>query len=154
MDHKVFHRPLSALNIRKAIFVEARTSLDEALKMMQKGSEPCLLIGEADNLEGIFTERDLLFKVAGANQREAAIKKPIAAFMTPVPTSLGEEETVTDALVSMAGGGHRHLPIHDDEDGVIIGIVSVTDIVDFLVIHFPDEILNPWFDINPGDRYG
>ena len=71
--------------------------------------------------------------------------------LTADPKTLNSDSTVLDALSVMSAGGYRHVPIM--EEGVVIGVVSVTDVVDFLVIQFPEEILNPWFDIKPGDAY-
>ena len=41
----------------------------------------------------------------------------------------------------MSVGGYRHVPIVDRENKPI-GIVSVKDVVNFIVEHYPQEILN------------
>ena len=150
MDHEVFHRPLSALSRRKAHFIAADLQTSEAVVLMQAKDEPCLLVGTAEAVEGILTERDLLLKVAGKDAK--ALQAPVADYMTPNPETLDVEASVQDALRVMATGGYRHIPV--TRDGTAIGLVSVTDVIDFLVIQFPEQILNPWFDIKPGDPYG
>jgi CBS domain-containing protein len=41
----------------------------------------------------------------------------------------------------MSVGGYRHVPLVDG-GGRPVGVVSVKDIVDYLVEHFPREVLN------------
>jgi CBS domain-containing protein len=52
--------------------------------------------------------------------------------MTADPVRERPETTIAFALTLMSNGGFRHLPIVDDEDQPI-GILSVKDVVDFLV---------------------
>lgn len=155
MDHEIFHRPLKQLSERKPAFVDGDLPVREAIVMMKGRDEPCLLVGTAGETSGILTERDLLKRVA--TRGDEVLKQTVSELMTPNPTVLSMDHSIGDALEAMAAGGYRHLPItEEDDDGnpVVSRVVSVTDIVDLLVIHFPDAILNPWFDIKPGDNYG
>ena len=154
MDHEVFHRPLKQLGERKPAFVDGDLPVREVVLAMKSRDEPCVLVGSADHVAGIFTERDLLSHVA--NKKKDVLDAPVSELMTAAPKMLSVTDSIEDALQAMAAGGYRHLPVTEEsDDGLrVIGVVSVSDIVDFLVIHFPDAILNPWFDIKPGDSYG
>lgn len=149
MDHEIFHRPLAQLNARRAVFADPDLPTSEVILLMKTKDEPCILVGSSDALQGVITERDILVKVAG---KPEAVSQPVSAHMTADPVTLSSEASVGDALQAMAEGGYRHIPVTDD--GKVARLVSVTDLIDFLVIHFPDAILNPWFDIKPGDSYG
>ena len=61
--------------------------------------------------------------------------------MTPSPETLRPKDSVAYALNKMSVGRIRHVPLVDD-DGRPAGMISVRDIVDFLVEVFPEEILN------------
>jgi CBS domain-containing protein len=90
-------------------------------------------------LTGIFTERDILLKVIDCGRNPATL--PLSDVMTSDPESLALDARLAWALNMMSVGGYRHLPITDDR-GWPAFIISVRDIVEFLVESFPAEILN------------
>ena len=61
--------------------------------------------------------------------------------MTPEPEVLAVGETVAYALNKMSVGGFRHVPVVDHK-GHPAFVVSVRDIVEFLVEAFPRQVLN------------
>ena len=61
--------------------------------------------------------------------------------MTPDPEVLPVRSTVAYALNKMSLGGFRHLPVVDEEHRPVF-VVSVRDIVGFLVEAFPREVFN------------
>jgi CBS domain-containing protein len=61
--------------------------------------------------------------------------------MTRNPESLTPDDPIAFAMQLMSVGGFRHVPLVDS-DGRPVGILSVKDIVDYLVEHIPGEILN------------
>ena len=95
----------------------------------------CVLVVDDDRLTGILTERDLLLKMEGADLAES-----VARFMTPDPETLQLDDPIVWALNRMAVGGYRHVPLVDDE-GRPVGILSVKDIVHYIVALFPNEVL-------------
>jgi len=62
----------------------------------------------------------------------ASFDLPIESVMTKDPVCERPETTVAYALNLMSHGGFRHLPIVD-QDMMPIGILSVKDVVDYLV---------------------
>jgi CBS domain-containing protein len=61
--------------------------------------------------------------------------------MTAEPECLRDDQTIADVLQMMSVGGFRHVPIVD-ADGRPVHVVSVRDVVEFLVEAFPREVLN------------
>jgi CBS domain-containing protein len=61
--------------------------------------------------------------------------------MTPDPDTLSVHATVAHVLNRMSVGGFRHVPVVDDEHRPY-GVISVSDVVTFLVDAFPREVLN------------
>ena len=80
---------------------------------------------ETGRLVGIFSERDLLTKVAGIHDPYAEL--PVRQFMTPKPETIKPTDTLAFALHKMDSGGYRHLPVV--RDGRLVGIVSVRDLM-------------------------
>jgi hypothetical protein len=61
--------------------------------------------------------------------------------MTPNPENLSARATVAYVLNKMSVGGFRHVPVVDDEHRPVC-VISVGDVVNFLVNAFPREVLN------------
>jgi signal-transduction protein with cAMP-binding, CBS, and nucleotidyltransferase domain len=132
--------PISSLGLGPAITVPGTATLQQAVEIMQTRHLGCVLVVDAAGvLEGIFTERDLLVRVAGRKLDWTSVQ--VREFMTPEPESLQSGDGIAWALNLMHVGGYRHVPLTDDE-GHPTGVVSVKDIVEFIVDLFPDEVLN------------
>jgi CBS domain-containing protein len=84
-----------------------------------------LVVNETGQLLGIFSERDLLTKVAGMHETYADL--PVGDFMTAKPETVTESDTLDFALHKMDGGGYRHLPVLTD--GQPSGVISVRDML-------------------------
>lgn len=111
----------------------------EAVGVMRDQSVSCLLVGDEEHkLVGIFTDRDLLRRVIAADKPWTT---PLGEAMTPNPTCVGEKEPVRAAIAKMQRGGYRHLPVLD-EAGRPVGILSVRQIVHYIVEHFPTAVYN------------
>ncbi len=125
--------------MKPAIIMARETSVQDAVATMKSRRIGCVVITVERQLQGIFTERDVLKKIVGAELDLMAT--PLSAVMTPQPQSLGEFDTIAYALNFMDQGGYRHIPIVNAAFEPV-GIVSIKDIVTYLVEHFADEILN------------
>lgn len=126
------------LRLTSFVCVQTGTSLDETLQLMQRGRIGCVLVCDGNQLAGIFTERDVLSKVIGM---AVDTKSSIDGLMTPAPKTLRPDDLVWEAMQLMNDGGYRHVPLVD-EQGRVVGIVSVRDVIDFLAEHFPTEVYN------------
>lgn len=81
--------------------------------------------GEGADIEGIFTERDLIDRVVAPGLDPDAVR--LADVMTRHPVSVGVDRTVRQALAEMRDNNLRHLPV--SKDGKIVGMVSMRDFV-------------------------
>jgi predicted transcriptional regulator len=144
------HRPLieraiatediRALGLGPAITVRADATLHEVVRKLQDQHIGCVLVtGPDGKLQGIFTERDLLTKVA--LQPIDWSKERVVDYMTAEPETLRLDDRIAWALKLMHVGGYRHVPLTDAE-GRPVGVVSIRDIVEFIVDLFPSPVLN------------
>ena len=129
---------ISDLPLRDPIVVEATSTVAEAIQAMNDHHTGCVLVQRAGKLVGIFTERDVLTK---AFYRDDCRTACVEEVMTADPESLLVDDGIAFALNKMSVGGYRHIPIVQN-DGTPVGVLSVRDIVDFLVELFPQEVLN------------
>ncbi|WP_028467720.1 CBS domain-containing protein [Nisaea denitrificans] len=95
-----------------------------AAKLMTSRKIGALLILDGEKLVGILSERDIAGRLVAEEKSPGGTL--IEAIMTPKPETIGPKASVMDALQRMQEGGFRHLPV--EEDGKIIGMVSIRDI--------------------------
>ncbi len=138
LDSATFKKPIKHLKVRKPVLVSPGQSVMEAVRLMQEKKLGCLLVSEGGRLVGIFTERDVLTRVFGRKDVEALRVRDV---MTPNPEAFQPDDSIAFVLNAMSVGGYRHVPVVD-EKGAPIAVVSVKDIVGFIIEHFPEEVLN------------
>jgi len=139
LNRDVLKRPISDLKPRAPITVERGSTAAKAIETMVRHNIGCVLVVDHGTLAGIFTERDVLRKLSGTNLD--ARTTPIDKLMTPKPETLRLQDRVVFAFNKMCVGGFRHLPLVD-EAGRPVGILSVKDLIRYLVDFFPGEIMN------------
>jgi CBS domain-containing protein len=128
---------LSELSLRAPILIGPETTVVAAVNAMNEHRIGCVLVQREGRLMGIFTERDVLTRVVFRNTDSTMV---VESVMTPDPETLEASQTVACALNKMSVGGYRHIPIV--ERGKPVGVVSIRDLVDFLVELFPERVLN------------
>ena len=132
--------PVSSLVAGPAVTIDSDATIQEAVECLQGMHIGCVLVAGSDGkLAGIFTERDLLNRVAGRRLEWRSTR--VADYMTRDPESLRPDDRIVWALNLMHVGGYRHVPLVDASDRPV-GVVSVKDIVSFLVELFPAAVLN------------
>ena len=106
---------------------------------MQKDNYGCVLVVEEEKLVGIFTERDVLIKIAGKglNWKVETVEK----HMTVNPETLEENANLAFCLNVMTIGGFRHVPIVDKQMRPV-KVVSIKDVVRYLTSFFEKEVQN------------
>jgi len=142
-DAALLREPVAVLPVRRALTVSPHTTVTEAMRLMKSEHCSCVVITDDgtrnSKLTGIFTERDVLFRVVDRGRNPAAL--PIEEVMTPDPETLSVRSTIASALNMMSVGGFRHIPVVDDEHRPVFAL-RVRDVVEFIVEAFPREILN------------
>lgn len=132
--------PLKVLPLPKPVTVKAMDTVADAVEKMQKGHfGAVLVVGDGGKLAGIFTERDVLFKLAMKGKDWKTEK--VSAWMTPNPESLPNDASLAFALNMMTEGGYRHVPIVDAQ-GVPVAICSMKDVVRYISGFFEKEVKN------------
>lgn len=135
LDQQTIREPLRLLGPRSPLCLSPDAALSEAVRLMREHHIGCVLAVEDERLAGILTERDLLLKLEGGD-----LSRPLRDLMTANPEVLHPDDPIVYALHRMSVGGYRHVPLVDDR-GRPVGIVSVKDIVHYVVSFFVSDVL-------------
>lgn len=118
------------------ITMNQAVSVMEACDRMRDGRAGSVLVTDSiGNLVGIFTGRDAVCWVLA--QRRDATTTPLAAVMTPNPTTMSPDKSTFEALHLMRAGGFRHIPLV--KNGRIVGLVSRGDFHGLQQRHHEEE---------------
>ncbi len=116
-DTDLLREPLRALPVRQPLVLSEQDTVTEAMRVMQHEHRGCVIITDDgtphSKLLGIFTERDVLFRIVDQGRNPATL--PLGEVMTIDPEVLPEKSTVAHALNKMSLGGFRHIPVVDEE---------------------------------------
>ena len=131
LQQVLLETPLREVGLLPPNIVSPADSVLEAVRLMQKTRHGSVLVVENGTLVGIFTERDVLDRLAG---EEVDLERlPVQVVMTPKPQYLGEEDVLAFAVHRMAVGHYRHIPVL--RDGHPVGFVSIRGVLKFLSSH-------------------
>lgn len=116
----------SVMQRRKVLKAPPETLVSKAAKLMAAKNVGALMVVEEGRLVGIFTERDVVFRVVarGLDARTTAVSE----VMSPAPHTVHPDKPFGYALLVMHENGFRHLPVV--ENGKPIGIVSARSAMD------------------------
>ena len=94
-------------------------------RLAQKRIGAIVVVGDNGEVVGIISERDIIRRLA--EQGEAALKESVSLAMTSSVVSCQSTSTIDEIMETMTQGRFRHVPVI--EDGALVGIVSIGDIV-------------------------
>jgi len=141
----LFNDTITMLGPAEPICLRETATVAEAIERMLARRQAGVLVVDAEGrLIGIFTERDVLTRVAGRGRD--ARQTRLAEVMTRDPEALGVNDRVAYAVHSMSVAGYRTVPLVD-ADRKPIGVATVNDVIRWLAGLFPEAVLN----LPPGD---
>jgi CBS domain-containing protein len=122
----------------EAAAVSMAASAAEAIRSMLSHRVGAVAVVDEDRrVAGIFTERDVLRKLALSGQDPE--KTPVRDLMT-TPVELATSETGPgEALATMVERHFRHLPIVDS-DGKLLGMLSIRNVLEWRVGDLSQEL--------------
>lgn len=101
------------------------TPMREAVELLASRRIGALPVIEAGAIVGIFSERDVIYRLA--DEGEAGLSRPIGEVMTSPPITVERDTAILEALTLMTKRRIRHLPVVDGQ--VMCGFVSIGDLV-------------------------
>ena len=132
----MFDTPVrNVMQRQKVLKAPPETRVSEAAKLMAARNAGAVMVVEDERLVGIFTERDVVFRVVARGLDAQATR--IADVMTREPHTVEPDKPFGYALLIMQEKGFRHLPVI--EDGKPVGIVSSRSAMDPELEEFVSE---------------
>ncbi len=113
------------------------TPLASAIEVMKQDEGGCAIVCEGEHVVGIFTERDLLTKIAG---NELDLQAPVSNWMSTAVSTLSPDATIGDAVSLMNEKSFRNIPLV--KEGKLVGSISVFDVIFYLAESYPKETMN------------
>ena len=146
-DSEISKRVLAASEIyvplrqlmRDCVTIDIAESTQDAIDLLIENHIGAASVVEDGILRGIFGERDVLRKILNKDVEDLT-QIPVTQFMKVDPQTANPDDTLDTAILYMANGRFRHLPIADENQHPI-GMVSIRDVISYLVDYFPHEVL-------------
>jgi CBS domain-containing protein len=132
----MFDRPVKEM-MRREKFLKAPPDayVSKIAQLMMSKSVGAVVVVADENLVGICTERDIVFRVVAKGLDARAT--PLADVMTPGPQTIAPDKPFGSALLMMHERGFRHLPVV--QDGKVVGMVSSRSALDPSLEEFVSE---------------
>jgi CBS domain-containing protein len=129
MNSQTLRSSIGSMNPSTPICVDSDTSVSQVIQIMQDNRFGCVFVVKEKKLVGVFTERDVLYKIVAGDCNTSETK--IEEVMTHHPEYLFNDDQIAFALNRMHVGGFRHIPLLG-KSGTPAGIISVRDILAFI----------------------
>ena len=125
--------------MRSIITIDINCSVNEAIDLLLASNIGAAPVVEDGYLRGIFSERDVLNKIL--NKQVGDLDGiGVRQFMIADPQAADPEDSLNAAILYMARGSYRHVPIVDTKHRPV-GMVSIRDVISYLVEEFSQEVL-------------
>jgi CBS domain-containing protein len=126
VERRLMEDQAGSLKSNAPLTIAPAATVRAAMDLMLSADVGALLVVDGQGrLLGIFSERDLLKKVAGIHAEYA--DQPVSTFMTPRPEAVASTDTLNYVLHKMDGGGYCHVPVVDG--GRPVSMISVREML-------------------------
>ncbi|KAB1189967.1 CBS domain-containing protein [Haloferax sp. MBLA0076] len=109
--------------------VTADTLVEDAAQLMLDNNiSSVVVVDESNHLDGILTTTDFV-RIVAKSQPKA--QTTVERYMTTDVITADAQDPITDVAESMTEHGFHHMPVVDDDEGVI-GIITTSDLAAYL----------------------
>ena len=106
--------------------VPPTATVRELLGVLAEHRIGAVVVSADDSIAGIVSERDVVRRLG--DDAAALLDRPVSAIMTADVVTCTPQTAVEDLARTMTERRIRHVPVVDD-DGALVGIVSIGDVV-------------------------
>jgi CBS domain-containing protein len=138
LEQELQKEQVSHLDLSGFSQVPSGTTVGDTVATMRANRHKVCLITAEEKLIGIFTDRDVLRKVA---PHPESLGEPIDTVMTKQPITIKPDSSAAMALSLMDDNHFRNLPAVNDEDQ-IEGNMTHQSIIHYLASRYPVEVQN------------
>jgi CBS domain-containing protein len=120
---------------RQVVSIGADAKVSSAVKILSERRIGAVLVLAGGKIDGIISERDIV-RVIG-ERGIGVLDESVRVVMTAKVMTCRRADTVKSVMEKMTEGKFRHLPVV--EDGEVIGLVSIGDVVKHRVMEYETE---------------
>jgi len=131
-----FEVPMSNLPLNDVKMLPSNSKISEVVNLMQAQGFGSCLLEDSGKPVGIVTERDLVMKYTGSYQE--FLDSEVSTIMTSKLISIEDSMSVVECMALMGMKRIRHLPVI--QEGTITKMVSVNDLLKFIIDQFPKAV--------------
>jgi len=111
---------------RDVFTTQPHRTMREVIELLASKGVGAVVVSDASqSVMGILSERDVV-RVLGRHGA-SALEDPVSRHMTPKVITVARDDTIEHVMQTMTEGRFRHVPVV--EDGRLIGIISIGDVV-------------------------
>jgi CBS domain-containing protein len=126
----------------EAAAVSVEATAERAIRtMLDRHVGAVAVLDEKQRVAGIFTERDVLRRLSLSEQDPRQIS--VRAVMTTPVEMATRATTAAEALATMVERHYRHLPIVDDEGG-LLGMLSIRNLLQAQIETLTSQLDKAW----------
>jgi CBS domain-containing protein len=103
----------------------AGATVRDAVRLLAEKRIGALPVLQGGEVAGIFSERDVLYRLA--EEGALCLDRQVGEVMTSPPVTISPRTTADEALALMTRRRIRHLPVM--QQGAMVGFISIGDIV-------------------------
>jgi len=126
---------------REVVFLRRSDRVIDAARLMREHHVGCLVVIEDQRGRrvpiGMLTDRDIVVGVVAQAPSDGLAGLTVGDVVTRPVISAGETESIHDVVKRMRGNGVRRVPVVA-EDGALVGLLSVDDILDVVAEELTD----------------
>lgn len=138
-------RTLGDIALSSIASVEDSASVQETIALMIKQSSGAVIVTAQGKPVGIFTERDVLKRVAAKDMNLTKI--PIEQVMTAPLISMPRSALVGDVLAEMYRRDIRNMPMSGDQ-GELLGLVAMPEILQYArAFNIDEQVRRSWQEV-------
>ena len=116
--------------------VRPATTIAEVTRLLSDRRIGAVIVHDSEQLLGIVSERDIIHGLAANGAK--VLEMTAGQLMTRALKTATPQTTVPEAMAMMTAGRFRHMPVI--ENGALIGIVSIGDVVKARIMEQEHEV--------------
>ena len=102
---------------------------DAADTMLSSGVSSLIVVDDDGHLEGILTTTDFVDIVAKSKPKA---ETTVERYMTTDVRTAAVGDSIQDIADAMVDHGFHHMPVVDDDDDTVVGVVSTADLTTYI----------------------
>ena len=123
--------------------LQQTATLGQVLQFLVRGRRGAIVAVDDLRPVGVFTEHDVvaLLNDGPLTSGDRRRRTPLREVMSQPPVTIRRQASLAEAVATMVERQYRHLVVVD-RDGLLRGLLTTSDIIQFLTDQFPEETVN------------